>query len=312
MQSRAVGTGAFTGLTVPQYLTDLYAPATATLRPLANNMNQHPLPPSGMTLNISRITTPTSVALQSTENAAVSETNLDDTLLTINVQTAAGQQTVSRQAIERGTGVEDVTLEDLFRRAASTLDATIITQASTGLEAVAQGTTYTSASPTAAEFWPFIFQAQSKLESALLGQAVPDLVVMHSRRWNWLCSQVGTSWPFLSAANNPTQSGGVIVSNDYATTGIRGVLSNGLKVIVDNNVSTTVSSTQDEVFVCASGELHLWEDANAPLLIRAEQPGAANLSVLLVVYQYFGYTASRYGNNPGRITGTGLAAPSGF
>jgi hypothetical protein len=187
----------------------LYAPATATLRPLANVMTPHPLPEAGMSLNVSRITTASSVALQASENAAVSETNLDDTLLTINVQTAAGQQTVSRQAIERGTGIEDVTMQDLFRRYASTLDATIITQATTGLETTAQGTTYTSASPTAAEFWPFIFQAQSKLETALLGQAVPDYVVMHSRRWNWLCSQVGTSWPFLGSEGNPTQSGGV-------------------------------------------------------------------------------------------------------
>ena len=312
--SRAVGTGAFTGLTVPQYLADLYAPNTATLRPLANSMNRHPLPESGMSLNISRITTPTSVGLQASENIAVSQQDLDDTLLSVSIQTAAGQQTVSRQAIERGTGIEDVTLDDLFRRVASTLDATIITQASTGLEAVAQATTYTSASPTAAEFWPFLFQAQSKLESALLGQAVPDLVVMHSRRWNWLCSQVGTSWPFISAENNPPQSGGVIVSNDYATTGVRGVLSNELGVIVDNNLATNLgtATNQDEVLVCASGELHLWEADNGPLLIRAEQPLAASLGVLLVCYQYFGYTASRYTNNPGRITGTGLAAPAGF
>jgi hypothetical protein len=59
-----------------------------------------------MTVNISRITTATSVALQASENTAVSETNIDDTLLTENVQTAAGQQTLSRQAIDRGTGVD--------------------------------------------------------------------------------------------------------------------------------------------------------------------------------------------------------------
>jgi len=95
---RAVGTGAFAGLTVPQYLTDMYAPAVAALRPFADSCNKHPLPPDGMTVNISQITTATSAALQATENSAVSETNIDDTLLTENVQTAAGQQTLSRQA----------------------------------------------------------------------------------------------------------------------------------------------------------------------------------------------------------------------
>ena len=278
--SRAVGTGAFTGLTVPQYLT---VSCTRRTRrrcgrwPTAWNLVS--AAPERHEPEHQQDHHPTSVGLQASENTAVSQQDLDDTLLSVSIQTAAGQQTVSRQAIERGTGIEDVTLDDLFRRVASTLDATIITQASTGLEAVAQATTYTSASPTAAEFWPFLFQAQSKLESALLGQAVPDLVVMHSRRWNWLCSQVGTSWPFISAENNPPQSGGVIVSNDYATTGVRGVLSNGLRVIVDNNLATNLgtATNQDEVLVCASGELHLWEADNGPLLIRAEQPLAASL-----------------------------------
>src|SRR6266566_6036672 len=85
---RAVGTGAFVGLTVPQYLTDMYAPAIANLRPFADACNHHDLPPDGMTVNISRITTSASAALQASENTAVSQTDMDDTLLTENVQTA--------------------------------------------------------------------------------------------------------------------------------------------------------------------------------------------------------------------------------
>jgi hypothetical protein len=312
--TRAVGTGAFTGLVVPQYLTDLYAPAAAALRPTANIANRHELPEQGMSLQISRITTASGVALQATENTAVQNTDMDDTLLTIPVQTAAGQQTISRQAVERGTGIEDVTMSDLFRRCATTLDNTLINQASTGLTNTAQVTAYTDGTPTAPELWPTLYQAQSKLESALLGQAVPDFVVMHSRRWNWLASQVTTSWPFLGSTGVPPQQSGVVLSNDYATTGVRGVLANGLKVIVDNNIATNLGAgtNEDEMFVVASGELHLWEDPNAPMLIRAEQAAAATLGVLLVVYSYFAYTAQRYGNNPGKVGGTGLIAPAGF
>jgi hypothetical protein len=120
---RAVGTGAFAGLTVPQYLTDMYAPATAAMRPFADACNRHPLPESGMTVHISRITTSSSADLQAAENDAVAEQNMDDTDLPVNVQTAAGQQTVSRQAIERGTGIEDVTMQDLFNRVATKLDS---------------------------------------------------------------------------------------------------------------------------------------------------------------------------------------------
>src|SRR5262249_27166615 len=78
-QMRAAGdatTGSFAGLTVPQYLTDLYAPATAALRPLADNCNPHPLPPAGMALDISRITTGTSAALQANELDPVSSTSI--------------------------------------------------------------------------------------------------------------------------------------------------------------------------------------------------------------------------------------------
>jgi hypothetical protein len=153
---RAVGTGAFAGLTVPQYLTEMYAPAVAARRPFADACNRHDLPDAGMTVNISRITTPTSVALQASENSAVSETNADDTLLTENVQTAAGQQTVSRQAIDRGTGVEDVLMDDLFRRYGTALDSTLLNQASTGLTNVAATTAYTDASPTGPELYPRI------------------------------------------------------------------------------------------------------------------------------------------------------------
>ncbi|MEV2238687.1 hypothetical protein [Micromonospora sp. NPDC049891] len=311
LEQRAVGTGAFGGLVVPQYLTDLYAPAIANMRPLANAANTHPLPADGMQVNISRITTATSVALQASENTAVSETNADDTLLTINVQTAAGQQTISRQAVERGTGVEDVVMDDLLRRYASEVDRTMITQASTGLSAVAQNTAYTDADPTAPELWPIIFQAQSKLEQALGGMVMPDYVVMHPRRWNWLCAQVGTSWPFIGTAQVPAQSGGIQLVTDQGP-GVRGILSNGLRVIVDANVPTTTGGSQDEIYVVASREMHLWEDPNAPVFIRAEQAAASTLGVLLVCYGYFAYTFGRYTNNPGKISGTGLAAPAGF
>ncbi len=38
----------------------------------------------------------------------------------------------------------------------------------------------------------------------------------------------------------------------------------------------------------------------------------SSLGILYVLYGFFAYTAQRYGNNPDRITGTGLAALSGF
>jgi hypothetical protein len=307
---RAVGTGAFAGLVVPQYLTEMYAPATAALRPFADAMNRHDLPENGMTVNISRITTTTSVGLQTTENTAVVNQDIDDTLLTENVQTAAGQQTLSRQAIERGTGVEGVVMDDLFRRYATALDQTILTQATTGLDAVSVSNAYTDASPTAAELWPKILGAAAGVESALLGFGSADIVVMHSRRWFWLQSQLTTAWPAFAQPGIPGNAMGSNNGNRYGA-GARGVLPNGMVVITDNNVATNLGTgtNEDRIYVVSSDECHLWEDPNAPVFIRAEQPTAGTLGVQLVLYGYFAYTLRRFANAVQRIDGTGLITP---
>ena len=307
---RAAGTGAFAGLTVPQYLTDLYAPAAAAMRPFADICQKIPLPPEGMTVNISRITTATSAAAQ-TENAAVSETNIDDTLLTENVLTVAGQQTLSRQSVERSTGAESVTANDLFRRYHSALDNKLINDATTGLTNVAQSVAYTDATPTAAELWPKVLNAQANLEGVYLDQQVNrEFAIMHSRRWAWMQSQVGTSWPFISQPGIPTQAGGANAATAYGD-GVRGTLPNGMPVIVDNNISTALGAgTEDEIYIVNADECFLWEDPSAPVYIRAEQPAAASLGVLLVVYGYFAYTMRRYTNGQQKIAGTGLIAPT--
>jgi len=309
LQERAVGTGAFAGLTVPQYLTDMYAPAAAALRPFADVCNKHPLPADGMSVNISKITTATGVAIQATENSAVQETNIDDTLLTINVQTAAGQQTLSRQAIERGTGVESVVMDDLFRRYSTALDSTLLNQATNGLTNVATATAYTDASPTGPELYPKILGAQSGVDTALMGFGSPDVAVMHSRRWAWLQSQLTTSWPMISQPNIGPQTMGTNLHTRYGS-GARGLLPNGLVVIVDNNIATTLGAgTEDEIYIVPTSECHLWEDPNAPVFIRAEQAAASSLGVLLVLYGYFAYTFARFANGVAKINGTGLIAP---
>lgn len=315
---RAAGTGAFAGLVVPQYLTDLYAPKARAMRPFADACTKYDLPDSGMTVNISRITTGTTVAVQ-TENTAVSETNIDDTLLTLNVLTIAGQQTLSRQAIERGTGVEGAMLDDLFRAYATTLDSTLLNAATSGFtNAVAAANTvaYTDASPTAAEAYPKLLDARQRAEVGLLDAGDGEFfLVMHPRRWAWFQSQVGPNWPFLAQANQGPMSGGADFGARYGS-GYRGVIA-GMPVVVDANIATTlgVGTNEDEIYV-GTRECILWEDANAPVLIRAEQPAAASLGVLFVVSGYVAYTiGGRYGGEGDSVAvslvgGTGLVTPT--
>jgi len=318
--TRAAGdtlTSNWTGLVVPQYLTDMKAPMIANLRPFANVCNKHDLPADGMSVNISRVTTASSVALQASELTAVSATSLDDTLLTENVQTAAGQQTLSRQAIDRGTGIEETVMDDLFRRYATVLDSTLINQASTGLSAVATATAFTTTTPafmsaTAADsLYGKILGSASGVEAALLAYGQPTHAVMNSRRWYWLNSKVAAVWPGVQQPGIDVQAGGLNVAASYDN-GVRGILPNGLKVIVDNNVPINLgtATSEDEIYIVPDSECHLWEDPSAPVFIRAEQPAAANLGVVLVLYGYFAYSFRRYANGMGKVNGTGLATPA--
>ena len=310
--TRAAGSAAVAGRVVPQYLTDLYAASARAARPFADACRSHDLPPEGMTVNISLITTGTSVAVQ-TENSAVSETNIDDTLLTVNVQTAGGSQTLSYQAVQRGTGVEDVTVEDLMAAYATTLDSTLLNQATNGLTNVATSIAYTDASPTAAELYPKLLAGVAAVEAALVNQDPgANIAVMHSRRWYWLQSQLSSTFPlFGQPGAGAFNVAGVNFGEKYGP-GFRGVLPSGVPVIVDNNIATNLGggTNEDEIYFVSANECHLWEDSAAPLFIRTETgPSVKSLGIDLVVYGYFAYTHARY-SHAQKVSGTGLITPT--
>ena len=309
-EERAAGTGAFAGLVVPQYLTDLYAPAAKAGRPLANLMRHIDLPPTGMTVSISRITTATSTAVQ-TENANLSETNIDDTLLSPAVLTVGGRQTLSRQAVERGVNTDEVTIEDLIRSYGTTLDSTLINQATTGLTNVATSVAYTDASPTAAELYPKLLQAWSGCAGALLDQAAGDVVaVMRIDRWAWLQSQLSSTFPLIGQGFQ-LNVGGVADPKAVYGSGFAGYLPSGVAVIADNNIANTLGGgTEDEIYFTSRNESFLWEDPDAPMMIRTETgPSLLALGVDIVVYGYFAYTFARQAQAR-KINGTGLIAPT--
>lgn len=311
IDTRAVGTGAFTGLVVPQYLTDMFAPMATAGRPFADVCRHHDLPETGMTVYIGRGTTGTSVDNQANEGDALAENNYDDTLLAIPVQTAGGQQTVSRQGVDRGVNVEDTIMEDLVKRYAVNLDSKLINQATTGLSAVATITAYTDASPTVEEMYPKVIEGLSKVEASLLDVASGEnFALMHSRRWYWMQNAMSTKWPVISQPGIVEKTLGANYAERYGN-GIRGVLPNGTPVVVDNNIAINLGAgtNEDELYEFDRNECHLWEDPNAPLFIRADQTKAANLQLLLVVYGYFAYTHARYAHVQ-KIAGTGLVTPT--
>lgn len=310
LESRAIGTSALGALVVPQYLTDLVAPLARAGRPVADIANRMPLPAEGMTVEIPRITTGTSAATQATQNTSVSETNLDETTLSIPVVTIAGQQTVSVQALSRGRGTEQIILRDLVAAYNTELDAQLIGgSGSTGFHrgilntAAIQSVTYTDSSPTVAELYPKLFDLIQKVQTGYFGGI--SHFIMHPRRWAWMAAAVSSSSPFLQINQNPQGAGGQFGAPAYGT-----VVGNiaGVQVVTDANIATTTATNQDTIYGVTASELHLWEDAGAPLFVRVDQ--ASTLGVTIAAFGFTAFTAGRYPAAHGKISGTGLATPS--
>lgn len=320
IEERASSSTSFGGMVVPAYVVNDTAPAVAAARPLADAMTAKQLPPNGMTVNIPYISQPTQASLQTSENTAVTSQDIQAQTIQAGVQTAEGWAQVSRQALERGTLTEEVTTADLLARVATTLDSTLLYQAANGLAASATGQTYSPSAPdlTTGGVPGFLKQlplAQNAIETALLNRAQPGVVVMSPRRWNWLTAATSSAWPTLSGSNQvPVQSGGVQLTGNYG--GVRGVLPNGMKIIVDGNVSTAASGanstggSQDHVFVLSAQEDFLYEPPDRAVMIRADQPAATSLGVLLVAYEYFAFSFKRYPAGNVLINGTGLGTPA--
>jgi HK97 family phage major capsid protein len=317
VERRDVGTAQFEGLVIPQYLVDLAAPLARAGRPFADFVtNKMTLPPSGMTLNISRMTTGSSTAVQVTQNDAVSETDVDDTLLTINVRTIAGQQDLSRQAIERGTGIDTFVAQDLIRSWHTTLDAQLLNGTGSagqilGLRASGgNAVTFTSTAPTVGLLYPKLADAIQQIQTNAFVN--PTHFVMHPRRLAFLLAAVdSTNRPLVvPAANGPTNAAGVGAgASAYGNSGYQMM---GLPIVTDANIGTTYGTTtnQDEIYVVTAGESHLWEQPGSPFTLRYDATGAGNLTIKTVVYGYAAYTAGRYPLAASIISGTGLAAPT--
>jgi hypothetical protein len=138
----------------------------------------------------------------------------------------------------------------------------------------------------------------------------PEVIVMHPRRWGWLQSLLDTQDRplFLPRSNGLLNAAGVLEA--VASQQVVGEMM-GLPVVTDPNITTTNGpetpvGTEDIMYVMRSSDLILWESG-----IRARvlpETKAANLTVLLQIYNYLAFSAGRYPQSV--VTITGLPAPT--
>jgi len=316
VEHRDGSTANYAGLVVPQYLTQLAAELSRAGRPFADQCTSLPLPDAGMTINISRVTTGSSAAMQASENAAVSETDIDDTLLTADVRTIAAGQQVSRQAVERGTGIDSLIAADMMGAVATVLEDQVLNGSGSsgnmlGLSNISgiNSVTYTDGSPTAAECYSKVVDGIQQINSNRFAGA--DLIVMHPRRLAWFQAETDSSGrPLVVPTQNVPQN--ALGTGPVAGYGVTGASIAGLPVVTSGKISTGAGSggNEDVIFIVRRGDMLLFEDAGQPAMVRMDQTAGLNLTVTLVAYQYACFIGGRYPASVSMISGTGLVAPS--
>ena len=316
VEHRDGSTANYAGLVVPQYLTELAAELSRAGRPFADQCTSLPLPDAGMTINISRVTTGSSAAMQASENDAVSETDIDDTLLTADVRTIASGQQVSRQAVERGTGIDSLIAADMMGAVATVLEDQVLNGSGSsgnmlGLSNISgiNSVTYTDGSPTGAELYSKIVDGIQQINSNRFAGA--DLIVMHPRRLAFLQAETDSSGrPLVVPTQNVPQN--ALGTGPVAGYGVTGASIAGLPVVTSGKISTAAGSggNEDVIFIVRRGDMLLFEDAGQPAMVRMDQTAGLNLTVTLVAYQYACFIGGRYPASVSMISGTGLVAPS--
>jgi len=314
VEYRDSGSANFAGLVVPQYLTGLAAPFLRAGRNTMDVANAIPLPDSGLTVNISRITTGSSVAAQNGDNGAVTEASPDDTLLTVNVRTYAGMVDISRQALERGTGIDTLLSADLVSAYNSAVNADVINGA--GTSGTHLGILNTSgigdvdvddASPTAYETFQKIVKAIGTVTAARYVE--PDVIIMHPRRWAYISGGLDSSNRPLAGVTAATSRNVIALGNPGAYGTAAGEIA-GVPVVVDAGIPVNLGAgtNEDAIIVANRADLVLMEQANSPLMLRYESVGSGTLTVRMVVYGPSAFTAGRYPGGICKIQGTLLSA----
>jgi hypothetical protein len=271
----------FSSIVTPQYLLDEIAEYVYDVAPLTNSLPSKPLPETGLALTIPRVTTPTAAGPQPTELGEVEGQSFDTTDFQIMVKTYAAQQTVSRQAIDRGLGTDKLVLEDMLRRQAESLESAIkdhmMDVAVTG---GAVDTDYDS-------IYSALCKVSGTVTRASRGLFRPTHIAVAPEVFSDLLSEMGTRWPMMSGSGSIETA--KVNSFEYSEAGNAVTLPNKVTML------QAVALDPSEALVYVAPEIRTYRAPGHPLSVRAEQPQAHRLGVLIVTYEYAAFTAERRG-----------------
>lgn len=299
----------------PAWLMADYIALARAGRPTANLVTNMPLPPGTDSINIPKISTGVTTAIQTADNQSVSETDLADTSVSAGVKTIAGQQDVAIQALEQSpVNFDQIIFADLMADYATKVDVQVISGANssgevkgllsaTGISAV----TYTDASPTVGELYSKLSDAIQRVHTNRF--LAPTVIVMHPTRWGWFLAALDSTNRPLVVPNpqGPLNSVGTFagVVSEQVVGSIQ-----GLPVVTDPSIPTNLGAgtNEDRIVVMRASDLYLWESGIKTRVLPEINSGTLN--VRLQVYGYLAFTAERQPKSISVISGTGLTTPT--
>ncbi|MFJ2004806.1 phage major capsid protein [Streptomyces chartreusis] len=299
----------------PLWLMSQYIELARAGRAYANLCTQQPLPPGTDSINIPKVTSGTSTAIQTADNAGVSETDMDDDFITAPVKTIAGQQDVAIQLLDQSpVSFDEVIFRDLVADRATKTDLQVISgsgasgqvtgvRGTSGIETV----TYTDATPTVAKLYSKVADAVQRVHT--LRFMAPTVIVMHPRRWAYLLAATDSNGRPLVVPEAGNPQNAIATLGAVAAEQVVGQM-HGLPVVTDPSMPTTLGAgtNQDVIHVLRASDLLLYESGVRSRVLP--EVGSGTLTVRLQVYGYLAFTAARYPKSVVEIGGTGLVAPS--
>lgn len=303
----------------PLWLVDQYVKLARPGRIGVDLFNKDTLPAGMSSVNIPRIATGTTVAIQTTQNTALTQTDLTTNSLSSGVVTIGGKQLVALQLLEQsGIPFDKVILEDLALAYAGQIDVQGLAGLGTsgtlrGLGSAVGLTVqaYTQATPAVAGAGGLYAQIQKAIATVYSTRFLaPDTILMHPRRWSFIAAS-------FDAQNRPLV---VPVGNAYNPVGTQddevaqGKVGNiaGLDVYVDPNIPINLggaapANVQDPIYVFKRGDIKLWE--TSPRMETFTETYADSAGVLFRLYAYSAMVPDRYGSSIVQIVGSGTAPP---
>lgn len=322
-QTSTIGAGGGAGgeFAPPAWLIDDFVKLARPGRVFADRASHDVLPNGVANVNLPRVATGTSTAVQSTQNSALSQTDLASNSVSSSITTVGGKQVVSMQLLQQsGLNFDQVILSDLAGDYAKSLDLQFISGTGSagqlrGVTGIAGATvTYTDASPAVAgagKFYAQVAKAVQTIETARY--APPDAIVMHPRRFAWMLASFDSSnRPLFVPGSMAPQQQGVNTLGSQDAVLAQGAVGSmmGLPIYTDANIATNLGTgtNQDTVYVGRFADCWLYESP-----VQAEAFTATYADTMGVLFRLFAYSASipdRYPASVCLISGTGLVTPS--